>query len=169
MKRSMRVGAAVAAFAFVPSLLVAQESGIAVGSQAPAAVVETLDGQNVDLAEYLKKGPVFLQFWATWCSNCRALEPQVQTAIRKYAGQMQFVAVAVSVNQSVERIKAFRDAHKMTQDIVYDRKGYATDAYEVPATSFVVVIDAKGKVVYTGVGSDQDIDAAVRKGLAVGP
>ena len=66
---------------------------------------------------------------------------------------------------AVERIKAFREAHKMTQEIVYDRRGNATDAYEVPATSYVVVVDAKGKVVYTGLGSDQDIDAAIRKAL----
>lgn len=153
----------VAALTAAPVAAVAQESGIAVGSSAPTAVVETLEGQPADLAQYVGKGPVLLQFWATWCGNCKALEPAMQAAMKKYAGKVKFVVVAVSVNQSVERIKAYRDKHEMTQDIVYDRKGFATDAYEVPATSYVVVIDAKGKVVYTGVGSDQNIDAAIRK------
>ncbi|MEP7346651.1 MAG: hypothetical protein ABI877_15375, partial [Gemmatimonadaceae bacterium] len=71
----------------------------------------------------------------------------------------------VSVNQSVERVKAYKEKHGMSQDIVWDRKGFAADAYEVPATSYIVVVDAKGKVVYTGVGADQDIDAAVRKAI----
>jgi len=164
--RSPFCGLAIgAALSFAPAMLSAQESGIAMGSQAPAAVVESLDGQSVDLGQYLGKGPVLLQFWATWCGNCRALEPQIQAALKKYGDQVKIVAIAVSVNQSVERIKAFRDAHKMTQEIVYDRRGYATDAYEVPATSYVVVVDTKGKVVYTGLGSDQDIDAAIRKAL----
>jgi ribosomal protein S5 len=35
----------------------------------------------------------------------------------------------------------------------------------VPATSYVVVLDRKGKVVYTGVGGDQDLEAAIRKAL----
>ena len=165
MRSLLREVAAGLALSLAPVMLSAQESGIAVGSQAPAAVVESLDGQHVDLAQYLGKGPVLLQFWATWCSNCRALEPQIQAAMKKYGDQVKIVAIAVSVNQSVERIKAFRDAHKMTQEIVYDRRGNATDAYEVPATSYVVVVDAKGKVVYTGMGSDQDIDAAIRKAL----
>lgn len=165
MRSLLREVAAGLALSLAPVMLSAQESGIAVGSQAPAAVVESLDGQHVDLAQYLGKGPVLLQFWATWCSNCRALEPQIQAAMKKYGDQVKIVAIAVSVNQSVERIKAFRDAHKMTQEIVYDRRGNATDAYEVPATSYVVVVDAKGKVVYTGLGSDQDIDAAIRKAL----
>jgi ribosomal protein S5 len=35
----------------------------------------------------------------------------------------------------------------------------------VPATSHVVVIDKHGKVVYTGVGGDQDLEAAIKKAL----
>jgi thiol-disulfide isomerase/thioredoxin len=160
------VKAAIAAVMFgVPATGLAQESGIAVGSQAPAAAVETLDGQPFDLAQYVGKGPVLFQFWATWCPNCKALEPQMQAAMQKYAGKVKFVAVAVSVNQSLERVKAYRDAHKMTQDIVYDQKGNAAGNYEAPATSYIVVIDAKGRVVYTGVGADQNIEAAVRKAL----
>jgi thiol-disulfide isomerase/thioredoxin len=148
-----------------PMVARAQESGIAVGSDAPGAAVETLDGKAIDLADYVKKGPTLLQFWATWCSNCKALEPKINAAIKKYEGKVRFVAVAVSVNQTVERIKAYRDKYHMAHDIVYDRKGYASDAYEVAATSYIVAIDARGKVVYTGLGSDQDIEAAVAKAL----
>ena len=46
----------------------------------------------------------------------------------------------------------------------YDRKGTAIDAYDAPATSFVVVINKAGKVVYTGLGGTQDnLEAAIRK------
>ena len=148
-----------------PMALGAQESGIAVGSDAPGAAVETLDGKPVDLADYVKKGPTLLQFWATWCSNCKALEPRINAAMKKYEGRIRFVAVAVSVNQTVDRVKAYRDKYQMHHDIVYDRRGYAADAYEVAATSYIVVVDGKGKVVYTGLGADQDIEAAVAKAL----
>ena len=162
--RSIRLLLASTMFA-VPVLAGAQESGITVGSDAPGAAVETLDGKAIDLADYVKKGPTLLQFWATWCSNCKALEPRINAAMKKYDGKVKFVAVAVSVNQTVERIKAYRDKYQMHHDIVYDRKGYASDAYEVAATSYIVVVDGKGKVVYTGLGSDQDIDAAVAKAI----
>lgn len=164
MLRTVVAGIALA----LPAAGAAQESGIAVGSDAPGAAVETLDGKPVDLAEYVKKGPTLLQFWATWCSNCKALEPKISAAVAKHGNRMKFVAVAVSVNQTVERIKAYRDRYHMTHDIVYDRKGYAADAYEVAATSYIVVVDAKGKVVYTGLGADQDIEKAVLKGLGSG-
>jgi thiol-disulfide isomerase/thioredoxin len=156
---------AAASLLVIPTFVRAQESGIALGSDAPGAAVETLDGKPADIADYVKKGPTLLQFWATWCTNCKALEPRINAAIKKYEGKVRFVAVAVSVNQTVDRIKAYRDKYHMQHDIVYDRKGYASDAYEVAATSYIVVVDGKGKVVYTGLGSDQDIDAAVQKAL----
>jgi hypothetical protein len=39
------------------------------------------------------------------------------------------------------------------------------DRFNVPATSYVVVLDRQGRIVYTGVGGDQDLVAAVRKAL----
>jgi hypothetical protein len=36
----------------------------------------------------------------------------------------------------------------------------------VPGTSYVVIIDARGTVVYTGFGGSQDLEAALRKATA---
>jgi len=145
----------------------AQESGIEVGTIAPAAVVETLDGKAANLSQYVGKGngPVLIEFWATWCENCHELEPTLKAVAQKYAGQVRFVGVAVSVNQSPQRVKLFVEKHGLPGDHYYDRKGAATGAYDVPATSYVVVLDKSGKVVYTGLGGKQDLDAAIKKGL----
>lgn len=165
MRKLWLASMALVALATSGRTVLAQESGIAMGSTAPGAAVETLDGKPIDLSQYVGKQPVLIQFWATWCPNCKALEPRIDAAMKKYGTKMKFVAVAVSVNQSVERVKAYKEKHGMLQDIVWDRKGFAADAYEVPATSYIVVVDAKGKVVYTGMGAEQDIDAAVRKAM----
>lgn len=144
----------------------AQESGIPVGSNAPAAMVETLDGAAVDLGTYIGTGkPVVLEFWATWCPLCRQLEPAMRAARTKYADRVTFVSVGVSANQSPARQKAFAEANQMGGLLVFDRHDSAQRAYAVPHTSFLVVIDGTGKVVYTGQGGTQDVDAAVRKGL----
>ncbi len=141
----------------------AQDSGIPVGSKAPAATLETLDGQPADLATWVGKEPVFIEFWATWCANCKQLEPQLLQLQKQYAGKMRFIGVSVSVNQSPELVKRYVAAHALQGEQLYDRKGFATDAYEVPATSFVVVINAKGQVVYTGLGGKQNLAAAIAK------
>jgi thiol-disulfide isomerase/thioredoxin len=149
----------------VPVAARAQDIGLDIGTQAPPAAVQTLDGKPANLSEFIGKGPVLLEFWATWCPNCRALEPQMTAVSKKYAGRLRIVTVAVSVNQSPARVKAYVAKHGLTGTVVFDTKGAATGAYDVPATSYILVLDRAGKVVYTGQGADQNIDAAVRKAL----
>jgi hypothetical protein len=49
--------------------------------------------------------------------------------------------------------------------VLWDGEGKATRAFRAPTTSYVVILDVNGKVAYTGVGPDQDIEAAVRRVL----
>ena len=160
------VAFAVAALGAAPALLRAQDLGIGVGAQAPRSLpVETLDGGKADLGQYVGKGPVFIQFWAAWCSNCHELEPKVAAARRKYGSKIRFVGVAVSVNQSPTLARRYSEKHHTPLELFYDRSGDAAEAFDAPGTSYVVVLDRTGKVVYTGMGGDQDVDAAVRKAL----
>jgi len=159
------LGAALAAGTLGAGVLAAQESGISVGKRAPAAAVTTLDGKAANLASYIGRGPVLIEFWATWCPNCRELEPSLLAEQKKYASRVVFVGVAVSVNQSPARVKAYVAKHGIRHDIVFDTNGNAAEAYDVPATSYVVVLNAKGDVVYTGLGGTQDLEAAIRKAL----
>jgi thiol-disulfide isomerase/thioredoxin len=156
---------AVAVFSLAATSVNAQESGIDIGTHAPAAAVQTLDGKAVDLNRYVGKGPVLMEFWATWCPNCKELEPTLLAAQKKYAGKVRFVGVAVSVNQSPARIKAYVAKHGIRHDILFDANGKAAEAYDVPATSYVVVLNSKGNVVYTGLGGKQDLEAAIKKAL----
>ena len=55
------------------------------------------------------------------------------------------------------------EEHKPAFRALWDNRGVAVRAYDVPSTSFIAIVDAKGKVAYTGVGADQDLDAALRK------
>lgn len=143
----------------------AQDVGIAIGEKGPGGPLETLDGKTVDLASYLGKTPVVLEFWATWCGNCKQLEPAMRAAATKYVGKAQFITVAVSINQSIDRVKAWQKATPMPGIMLYDRKGAVSGAYDAPATSYVVVLDKAGKVIYTGVGGTQNINDAVKKAL----
>jgi thiol-disulfide isomerase/thioredoxin len=155
----------LAAFVLIAGPIAAQESGIAVGSKAPSAKLETLDGKPADLGALLGKGPVLIEFWATWCENCRDLEPTILAMQKKYAGRVEFIGVAVSVNQSPELVRRYVAKHGLVGTQLYDRKGASIDAYEVPATSFVVVVNKAGKIVYSGLGGKQNLDAAIKRAL----
>ena len=162
----MSIPKLIAALAFVSvcaAPLRAQDSGIPVGSKAPAFAIENLDGKKVDIAPYLGKSPMLLEFWATWCENCHALEPSLLSMQKKYGSRVRFIGIAVSFNESPARVKAYAAKHGYAHEVLYDKAGDASAAYEVPATSYVVVIDGAGKVVYTGLGGDQNLEAAIAK------
>ena len=163
MRRVALLAALVMAAA--PMTLRAQDMGIAIGETVPSAKVFTLDGKEADLAQYVGKTAVVMEFWATWCPNCKELEPTLVAAAKKYGTKVKFVGVAVSVNESPERVKAFVAKHGLPGDQYFDAKGTATGAYDVPATSYVVVFNKAGKVVYTGLGGKQDLEAAIRKAM----
>jgi thiol-disulfide isomerase/thioredoxin len=157
--------AVVIAGAFVAAPVAAQDLGIEVGARAPAVTVNTIDGKPVDLGQYIGKTPMLIEFWATWCPNCRELMPTLLDAEKKYGKRVKFVALAVAINQSPERVRRFLAAHPLPHDTFYDTEGRAAGAFDAPATSYVVVLDKTGKVVYTGLGGKQNLDAALKKAL----
>ncbi len=155
----------VAAAPMVSTAMYAQDLGIKVGAVAPSGPIETLDGRTIALSSVMSGKPTVLEFWATWCGNCKQLEPAMLAAHTKYKDRVQFIAVAVSLNQSVERVKAYQTRFKLPFTFLYDRRGDVSELYDAPATSYVVIIDKAGKVVYTGVGGTQNLDAAIAKAL----
>jgi thiol-disulfide isomerase/thioredoxin len=146
-------------------VVAAQEVGLPLGTQAPAATLEDLDGNAVEILDYTKGKPALLEFWATWCENCEALQPQMDEIQARYGDRLQVVAVAVAVSQTVRRVKRHLEEHAPGYPYLWDAQGAAVRAYKAPTTSVVVILDADGKVVYTGSGGGQDLLAAVAKVL----
>ena len=155
----------VAATSLASTSASAQDLGIEVGAQAPVVTVQSLDGKPVDLGKYIGKTPMLIEFWATWCANCRELMPTLLDAEKEYGKKVKFVAIAVAINQSPERVRRFLAAHPMPHEFYYDVEGKAAGAFDAPATSYVVVLDKAGRVVYTGVGGTQNLEAALKKAL----
>lgn len=140
-----------------------QEASIKVGSKAPAVAVRDLDGKSVDLGQYLGKKPVFLEFWATWCKLCEELLPRIRAAQAAYGSEVEFFGINVTVNQTPDKVRRYLEQHKPAFRTLYDDEGTSTRAYQVPATSYVVIVDRSGKIVYTGSGGTQDFDPVLRR------
>ena len=145
------------------SLRAQEEAGIAIGRTPPAVTLEDLDGKAVDLAGVIGPQPALIEFWATWCTQCRALEPRLRAAQARYGRRVRFVAVAVAVNETAAAVRRHLADYPMPYPFLWDGKGSAVRAFQAPATSYVVILDRTGKVVYTGVGPEQDLESALAK------
>src|SRR5258706_14908587 len=150
----------------VPVLLHAQDViGIPVGGPPPAVTLENLNGDSVALSQWIGKKPVIVEFWAIWCPICAELLPRMETAQRKYWDRLAFLVVAVAVNQSKNSVRRHLERDPMPFAFLWDGNGAAVRAFQAPSTSYIAVLDAKGRVVYTGVGADQDIEAALERAV----
>jgi len=156
----------MAALLFAPVSLHAQDIiGIPVGETPPAVTLENLNGDSVALSQWIGKKPVLVEFWATWCPICAELLPRMAAAQKKFGDRAEFLVVAVAVNQSKNSVRRHLEKHPMPFTFLWDGNGAAVRAFDAPSTSYIAVLDVQGKVVYTGVGADQNVEAAIEAAL----
>ncbi len=172
MRSSTRLGrSARVLFTLCLSLLVLTASrleaqtrmGIELGTQARPFALETVDGDFVDLADVVGHRPVLLEFWASWCSKCHALHPTMEAAHEEFGDRVEFYGIAVAVGQKPRTIRRYLEKNPYSFPMLWDESGEAVRQFMVPVTSYVVILDAEGRVAYTGVDAGQDIEGALRR------
>ena len=139
-----------------PSTASAQAVALPNGSEAPSIVLELVDGGTLDLGEVMGRKPVLLEFWATWCEKCDALHPRMVEAFERFGDRVEFVGVAVAVGQSKRGVRRHLAKKPLPFPMTWDAKGEAVRAYDVMLTSTIVIVDADGRIAYSGTGTEQD-------------
>jgi len=140
---------------------------LAIGAAGPAVHLQDLEENDVSLLDLAGGKPMLIEFWATWCELCKELQPQMDEIQAEYGDRVSVVGVAVAVSQSLRRVRRHVEEHATGYPYLWDGRGAAVRAYEASTTSVVVILDADGKVAYTGVGGGQDLVGAVKR--VVGP
>jgi thiol-disulfide isomerase/thioredoxin len=160
-------GSVAAGVAAAPLAAQDEEIGLPVGADAPATVIlETLDGAPVSLADHVGKKPLLLEFWATWCEVCEALSPRLESAYQRFGDRVEFLIIGVGVNQNPRSIRRHLERHELPGIFLWDGKGAAVRAFAAPQTSYIVTVNAAGKIAYTGIGADQNLEQALERALA---
>ena len=139
------------------------EVSLPIGTAGPGAALQDLQGNAVDLSTYVTGKPAIIEFWATWCEICEALQPQLDRIQAQYGQRINIVAVAVGVAQTPRRVERHLEEHDPGYPVLFDARGAAVRAYNATTTSIVVMLDAEGKVAYTGVGAEQDLLGAAQR------
>ncbi len=133
------------------------------GDIAPDFTVEMLDGGKVTLSA-LQGKPTLLIFWATWCPPCRLELSKLQEHIIDPYGDKINV---LPISRGEERAKVEGYISKMGYTFAIGLDGDQS-IYRKYATNYIprcFVIDANGKVLYSGVGYDEVVAKEVEENI----
>lgn len=124
---------------------------ILVGRAAPDFEVTSLDGKTIKLAD-LKGKVVLLDFWATWCSPCRAETPNLKAVWDKHGKDPRFVMIALSFDRKAVHARDYAKKHDLGWVHVFANGGFESKigrAYDVRGIPKILLIGPDGKVVAT--------------------
>lgn len=109
-------------------------------------------GNTHKLSDYKGK-TVFLNFWATWCSPCRAEMPDIQKLYESAEAEGENALVVLGVaapnlenEKSEEEIKAFLEENGYTYPVLMDTTGEVFISYGVNAFPTTFMITREGEV-----------------------
>jgi thiol-disulfide isomerase/thioredoxin len=115
-----------------------------------------------------KGAVVVVNFWATWCGPCRALEPQFERVAAQFKGQQKISFLEADVDEDESLVAPYLEEIKPKIPIVFaDGLDRLLAVNSLPT---VVVIDREGKIAYRAQGFgeegfERDLAAAAKRAL----
>ena len=136
-----------------------------VGGPAPALIVRTLEGQDIDLGHPSGK-VVVVNIWATWCGPCRAEMPMLDTFSRAHAGA-GFLLIGVSDDRSRDKreVRKVMSAFSYPAALLSEAKVSKLDEPRVLPLTYVIDKSGLVRAVLGGAGTpvtSQRLDEVVR-------
>lgn len=130
-----------------------------------------LDGNSVKLSEQLKKGPVFLQFWATWCIPCKEEMKHLNLLYEKYKDSgFVYLAISTDDQKTVSKVKPFIESKGYKFTVLYDSDKNVFSNYGGQDPPYSVFLNKSGNVIktYSGyiAGDDEKLEADIKAALS---
>lgn len=117
------------------------------GRQIPMIEVETADAAPVAVAS--RRGPLVINFWATWCGPCLIEWPVLQKLFDKYRDSAEFFMIT---NEPAPGVLEFQKTKGYTAPIYFDGMGRAGSRLAVNAIPVTLFVGRDGRVSSVHVG-----------------
>ena len=109
--------------------------------------LKSLDGRDITLSDYVGEKPVILDFWASWCPNCRRDMPNLSRFYEKYKEDVEVIGVNLQEREAT--VKKYIDNADIKFPIVLDPNGSAARSFGANYTNYHVLINKDGSIAGT--------------------
>src|SRR5215472_823408 len=111
---------------------------------------------------------VVVNFWATWCGPCHALEPLFARVAADFHDLSDAVFLSANCDEDETLVAAYLQKDKLATEVVF--ADGLNRLYSVDSFPTVIVIDREGKIAFRSNGFqadtfERDLSAAVRRAL----
>jgi peroxiredoxin len=110
----------------------------------------TADGSDLSLAS-LKGKVVLLNFWATWCLECRPEMPAFERLHREFSAQ-GLAVVGINAREETSTIRKYAKELGLTFPLISDPTGKINSAYGVIGLPTTFLIARDGRAVALAIG-----------------
>ncbi len=95
-----------------------------------------------------------VNFWATWCGPCRAMEPHFERVAAEFQGSRDVLFLSANCDEDETLVPAYLEKEKLRTTVVFadglDR------LLAVGSFPTIVILDRSGKIAYRAEGFDPD-------------
>lgn len=138
-----------------------------VGSTAPDFELYDADGKLWKMSDQRGK-VVFLNFWATWCTVCKAEMPLKESLYEKMQGK-PFQMFGILYRDNPRNLKAYFQKHKISSPTLINMDDAVSKAFGITGVPETFIIDKEGivreKIVGPGEWDNPEIIALIEKWL----
>ncbi len=115
-------------------------------------------------AKILTSGkPLFIDFWASWCSPCKKSFPENNRLAKKFKAQVHFVAI--NEDQNEKQALAFLKEFPLEFPNIMDNQRRLAKMLQVKALPTLLIFDAEGNLVLNVRGYDPENLGKIEKTL----
>ena len=121
------------------------------GTAAPAFSLPGLEGGGTVSLSAFRGTPVIVNFFASWCRDCRAELDAVATVARNNAGRVAVVGVDSNESSDATATRLLAAAHA-TYPVALDNSAKVATQYLISALPVSYFLNAEGQVVGAAIG-----------------
>jgi len=120
------------------------------GTKPPHFSGHTLDARPLSLTD-LRGKVVIVNFWASWCLECRPEMPILERLHREFAGR-GLAVIGINAREDKQAVARYAAELRLTFSLVLDPEGRINHRYGVIGIPTTFVIGRDGRAVAFGVG-----------------